>query len=302
MPSRSRFAKRSSTRSGSPLAPLLVAAAVAAALLGAVGLTIGSAAVTGAGLFAGLVLAGRSPSCSSSPSAAATSSPRTSSRLRRASSSRWSSRSPRCPGRSTRRRSSTGRAPRPSGSSRPTGWTSRREPRWPRRASGTGAWTSLSPSAARPWASSRSSGASHSGAEISSRPRCSPTSPRAGVRERTARGGGAGARGGARTSHRPARAGGAGRAAAALRLAARRAALDDVGVALMHDAALAAIEDGRYDDAAKVVASALERSVRRSGRSATSPSRSSRSSSATRASRPRCRRSATRSVVATASR
>lgn len=58
MPSRSRFAKRSSTSSGSPLAPLLVAAAVAAALLGAVGLTIGSAAVTGAGLFAGLVLAG----------------------------------------------------------------------------------------------------------------------------------------------------------------------------------------------------------------------------------------------------
>jgi signal transduction histidine kinase len=31
------------------------------------------------------------------------------------------------------------------------------------------------------------------------------------------------------------------------------------GVALMHDAALAAIEDGRYDDAAKVVATALER-------------------------------------------
>jgi signal transduction histidine kinase len=31
------------------------------------------------------------------------------------------------------------------------------------------------------------------------------------------------------------------------------------GIALMHDAALAAIEDGRYDDAAKVIASSLER-------------------------------------------
>jgi signal transduction histidine kinase len=55
MPSRSRSAKRSST---SALAPLLVAAAVGAALLGAVGLTIDSAPVTGAGLFAGLLLAG----------------------------------------------------------------------------------------------------------------------------------------------------------------------------------------------------------------------------------------------------
>jgi signal transduction histidine kinase len=55
MPSRSRSEKRSST---SGLAPLLVAAAIGAALLGAVGLTIGSAPVTGAGLFAGLVLAG----------------------------------------------------------------------------------------------------------------------------------------------------------------------------------------------------------------------------------------------------
>ncbi len=55
MLSRSLSAKRSST---SPLVPLLVAAAVAAALLGAVGLAIGSTAVIGAGLFAGLVLAG----------------------------------------------------------------------------------------------------------------------------------------------------------------------------------------------------------------------------------------------------
>jgi two-component system sensor histidine kinase UhpB len=31
------------------------------------------------------------------------------------------------------------------------------------------------------------------------------------------------------------------------------------GIALMHDAALAAIEDGRYEDAARVIASSLER-------------------------------------------
>jgi len=55
MPSRSRFAKRSSTRG---LAPLLAAAAVVAAALGAVGLAIGSATVTGGALFAGLLLAG----------------------------------------------------------------------------------------------------------------------------------------------------------------------------------------------------------------------------------------------------
>jgi signal transduction histidine kinase len=55
MPLRSRSAKRSST---SGIAPLLVAAAIGAALLGAVGLAIGSAPVTGAGLFAGLILAG----------------------------------------------------------------------------------------------------------------------------------------------------------------------------------------------------------------------------------------------------
>ena len=63
----------------------------------------------------------------------------------------------------------------------------------------------------------------------------------------------------------------------------------------MHDAALAAIEDGRYEDAAKVVASSLERERDTIRSSATSPSRSSRSSSATRGSRRPCRRSATRS-------
>lgn len=59
MPSRSRSAKRSSTSvAGRPLAPLLVVAAVGAALLGAVGLTIGDEVVTAVGLFAGLLFAG----------------------------------------------------------------------------------------------------------------------------------------------------------------------------------------------------------------------------------------------------
>ena len=53
------------------------------------------------------------------------------------------------------------------------------------------------------------------------------------------------------------------------------------GIALMHDAALASIEDGRYEDAAKVIESSLERERARFRSCATSPSRSSRSSSAT---------------------
>jgi signal transduction histidine kinase len=55
MPSPSRFAKRSSTRS---LALLVAGVVVAAIALGAVGLALGSAAVTGGALFAGLLLAG----------------------------------------------------------------------------------------------------------------------------------------------------------------------------------------------------------------------------------------------------
>jgi signal transduction histidine kinase len=57
MPSRSRSAKRSSTSAGA-LAPFLVAAALVAAGAGAAGLAIGSAALTGAALFGGLLFAG----------------------------------------------------------------------------------------------------------------------------------------------------------------------------------------------------------------------------------------------------
>lgn len=56
MPSRSRFAKRSSIRGS--VAPLLVAVAVLAAAAGALGLVFESAAVTGIGLLTGVLFAG----------------------------------------------------------------------------------------------------------------------------------------------------------------------------------------------------------------------------------------------------
>ena len=58
MPSRSLFAKRSSTRSPRVVAPGLVAAALVATAVGIAGLVISSHVLTGLGLFAALLLAG----------------------------------------------------------------------------------------------------------------------------------------------------------------------------------------------------------------------------------------------------
>ncbi len=258
MPSRSRSAKRSST---SPLAPLLVAAAVAAALLGAIGLTIGSAAITGVGLFAGLILAGslalvlivserRRHVVAEDELAAQASFARVPRRV-----DRRGFRDDR-----PRRRSSTGLAQRRNGSSPLTACASRKErsargPAAPGRRHGR----RPSPSAAPRSASSRSNVARRSDAATWPRPRCSPTSPRAPSRTR-----GSWPQAQEREAERE-------RLTDQLVLAEqderRRLSvwLHDgplstmSGVALMHDAALGAIEDGRYDDAAKVVATALER-------------------------------------------